>query len=276
MSEFDKENRDYIRALSLMSIYHAKSGHPGGVLSAIDILSVLYSKVMNFNPEDAAWEGRDRFILSKGHAVPALYAIGAVHGMLPVEEMNSLRKLGSPLQGHPSVVDLPWMETSSGSLGQGASVAMGMALGLKRQGGEQHVYAMLGDGELQEGEIWECFMAAAHHKLDNLCMVLDYNKLQSDALNSEIMALEPVAEKWRAFGWHVIEIDGHDLQQIEDAFLEAKRTGGKPTGIIAHTVKGKGVSFMEGSPNWHGSVELKEQELQLALEELNITLDKML
>jgi len=254
----------YRRTL-IASIYHAGSGHPGGALSCADILGTLLGAASNgdfFQPK------KDRFVLSKGHAAPALYAIGAELGWISMAEIPRLRKLGSPLQGHPHVVTIPWVESSTGSLGQGFSVAIGMAMGFRHQDDLSRVYVMLGDGELQEGEIWEGAMCAAHYKLDNLCAIIDYNKLQSDDYNENIMGLEPLRAKWEAFNWSVLEIDGHNFEQIERAFVTAKEFKDRPTVIIAHTIKGKGVSFMEGVPAWHGSVKLRPEELEQALLDL--------
>jgi len=255
----------YIRMHSLAAIFHATSGHPGGALSCADLMACLYGAEMNVWPSGAHDPLRDRFVLSKGHAAPALYAAGAQFGFCDKKEALALRKLGSKFQGHPHVLDLPWVETSTGSLGQGFSVAMGMALGLKLQKLQPRVYAMLGDGELQEGEVWEAAMAAAHHKLDNLCILIDYNKLQSDASNDAIMKLEPLAAKWSAFGWAVTEIDGHDISAILQALRCAAGTTGTPSVIIAHTVKGKGVPYMENIPAWHGSVKMTREQTQEAL-----------
>ena len=257
-----------IRMHSLAAIFHATSGHPGGALSCADLFACLYGAEMNVWPTGIDDPFRDRFVLSKGHAAPALYATGAQYGFCEPKEALQLRKLGSKFQGHPHVKDLPWVETSTGSLGQGFSVAMGMALGLKLQKNDARVYAMLGDGELQEGEVWEAAMSAAHHKLDNLCAVIDYNKLQSDASNDVIMKLEPLAAKWRAFGWTVFEIDGHDLGAILDALRQAGASAGAPSLIIAHTVKGKGVPYMENIPAWHGSVKLTPAQTRDALQAL--------
>jgi len=254
-----------IRMHSLAAIFHATSGHPGGALSCADLMACLYGAEMNVWPSGVDDPLRDRFVLSKGHAAPALYAAGAQFGFCDKKEALALRKLGSKFQGHPHVLDLPWVETSTGSLGQGFSVAMGMALGLKLQKLEPRVYALLGDGELQEGEVWEAAMAAAHHKLDNLCILIDYNKLQSDNSNDVIMKLEPLAAKWSAFGWAVTEIDGHDIPAILHAFRSADVTTGAPSVIIAHTVKGKGVPYMENIPAWHGSVKLTREQTQEAL-----------
>jgi len=257
-----------IRRYVLTAIYAAGSGHPGGSLSAADLLAYLWAEELNWQPENPDQRERDRFVLSKGHACPALYAVVAEVGLIPHSMLLTLRKLGSPLQGHPHVLDTPWVETSTGSLGQGFSASIGMALGLRYKGSSARVHVMLGDGELQEGEIWEGAMCAGHYKLDNLCGIIDYNKMQSDDLNENIMGLEPLRAKWEAFRWHVMEIDGHDFEQIGAAFAEARQTKGKPTMIIAHTIKGKGVSFMVGSPLWHGSVKLRDEELVQGLRDL--------
>ena len=254
-----------IRAVTIASIYHAGSGHPGGCLSASDLLACLYGSELNVWPSERHNPARDRFVLSKGHAAPALYAAGAHFGFCTVDEALSLRKLGSPFQGHPHVCDLPWVETSTGSLGQGFSVALGMALGLRMKASPARVYAMLGDGELQEGEVWEAAMCAAHHRLDNLLAVIDYNKLQSDDRNANIMRLEPLGDKFRAFGWDVQEIDGHDLAAILLSFEHAGNVQDKPSVVIAHTIKGKGVPFMEDVPHWHGSVKLTREQAEDSL-----------
>jgi transketolase len=255
----------FIRRHAVASIYHAGSGHPGGALSAADLLACLYGAEMNVWPASVHDPLRDRFVLSKGHAAPALYAVGSYYGFCDKKAALSLRKLNSPFQGHPHVLDLPFVETSTGSLGQGMSVAIGMALGLKLQKIPARVYALLGDGELQEGEVWEAAMSGAHHKLDNLCAVIDYNKLQSDNSNDAIMRLEPLADKWRAFGWAVAEIDGHDIAAILEAFRRAGATTERPAVIIAHTVKGKGVPYMENIPSWHGSVKFTRAQAEEAI-----------
>ena len=260
-----------IRTVSIAAIYHAGSGHPGGALSVADLLAVLYGAELNLWPSRLDDPDRDRCVLSKGHAAPALYAAGAHFGFCSPDEALTLRKLGSPFQGHPHVRDLPWVETSTGSLGQGFSVALGMAMGLKLKKSPARVYAVLGDGELQEGEVWEAAMCAAHHRADNLLAIVDYNKLQSDDLNANIMGLEQLGAKFRAFGWHVIEIDGHDLDAIVGAFEEAFEVAGKPALVLAHTLKGKGVAFMENVPQWHGSVKLSRQQAQDALKALGCT-----
>jgi transketolase len=259
------------RRLALASIHAAASGHPGGVLSAMDLLVVLYFRHLHFDPVRPDWPQRDRFVLSKGHAAPAQYAVAALAGCLPVAELRGLRKLGHALQGHPHVGSLALVETSTGSLGQGFSAAVGMALGCRHQGNSARVWAMLGDGELQEGQCWEAFMCAAHYRLANLCVVIDYNKLQSDASNEQVMGLEPLSAKIAAFGWRVAEIDGHDVAAIDSAYAAATRHGDGPTCIIAHTIKGQGVSYMAGRPEWHGSVRLSDDDLFRALLDLGVT-----
>ena len=253
LADIAREGRTQI----LRMLTHAGSGHPGGSLSAIDILTVLYFSRMRYDPANPHWEGRDRFILSKGHCVPAQYFCMAKAGYFPMDLLVTLRKLGSPLQGHPDRVALPGIEAATGSLGQGLSVAVGMALGLKLANASPRVYCVLGDGETQEGQIWESAMSgpklgAPDHHLDNLCAILDYNGIQLDGFVKNILDLEPVTEKWKAFGWAVLEIDGHDFSQIDKALDQAEAIKGKPTMIVAHTVKGKGVSFMENDPEWHG------------------------
>jgi transketolase len=265
--EMLKEKALEMRREIVQMITAAGSGHPGGSLSAVEILTYLYFHEMNIDPENPTKAGRDRFILSKGHAAPVLYAALALRGYFPVEELATLRKLGSKLQGHPDMRKVPGVEMSTGSLGQGLSAANGMALADKLDGQPNYVYVMVGDGEMQEGQIWEAAMAAAHYRLDKVIGFLDYNGLQIDGRLEEVMNSEPVPDKWRAFGWHVLEIDGHDFTQIAGAVAEAKKTKGKPTMIVAKTVKGKGVSFMEDQVGWHG-VALKPQELEQALTEL--------
>lgn len=258
----------FVRQHSIAAIYRAGSGHPGGALSCADILACLFGAELNFSPANASAPDRDRFVLSKGHAAPALYAIGAHYGFCDARAALSLRKLGSPFQGHPHIGDLAWVETSTGSLGQGFSVALGMAMGLKLRKRQARVCALLGDGELQEGEVWEAAMCAAHHGLANLCAIVDYNKLQSDDRNAAIMGLEPLAAKWRAFGWSVAEIDGHDSEQILFALRSAADVTDRPSVIIAHTIKGKGVPYMEDMPAWHGSVKLTRAQATEALQAL--------
>ena len=243
------------------------SGHPGGSLSAAEIVTALYFEVMKINPNEPKWSERDRFVLSKGHAAPVLYAALAEKGYFDVAWLMTLRKLGSKLQGHPDMQKLPGVEMSTGSLGQGLSVANGMALAGKIDHKDYQVYVLLGDGEIQEGQVWEATMAAAHYKLDNVTAFLDHNGLQIDGCTKEVMSPEPVAEKWRAFGWQVLEIDGHDLAQIVQAVDQAKQTSGKPTMIVAKTVKGQGVSYMQGQVGWHGKAPDAEQ-VEQALREL--------
>lgn len=245
----------------------AGSGHPGGSLSAVELMTALYFGVMNHRPQEPKWPDRDRFILSKGHACPLLYSVMARAGYFPVAELTTLRKFGSCLQGHPSSQALPALEVSSGSLGQGLSIANGLALTAKMNGQGFRVYCLLGDGELQEGQVWEAVMSAAHYKLDNVCALVDYNGLQIDGDVEKVMGLAPLAEKWRAFNWHTVEIDGHDYAQVLAAYEEAANTKGGPTVIVARTVKGKGVSFMENAAGWHGKAP-SEDELRRALEQI--------
>ncbi len=268
MEEIKKleEKAKIIRRHIINMIYEAGSGHPGGSLSCVDILVTLYFYVMQHNPKDPEWRNRDMFILSKGHAAPALYATLAEAGYFPIEELKSLRKIGSMLQGHPDN-KIPGVEVSSGSLGQGLSVANGIALAGKREGEDYRVYTLLGDGECDEGQIWEAAMLSAHYKLDNLTAIIDRNGLQIDGPTEKIMCLESIAEKWRAFDWHVIEIDGNKIEEIIKALDSTKDIKGKPTAIIGHTFKGKGVSFMEWINAFHGRA-LNKEEMMKALEEL--------
>ncbi|SHG53842.1 transketolase subunit A [Thermosyntropha lipolytica DSM 11003] len=258
-----------LRGHILRMLTQAGSGHTGGSLSAADIVACLYFWEMNIDPQNPRDPNRDRFVLSKGHAAPVLYAALAEKGFFPQEMLSTLRKLGSPLQGHPDMKKLPGVEASTGSLGQGISWAVGMALGGKLDNRDYRVYALLGDGELQEGMVWEAFMAAAHYKLDNLVAIIDHNGLQIDGRISEVMSPEPVGDKLNAFGWEVISIDGHNIEEILKALEEARKVKGKPTAIVAETVKGKGVSFMENRVEWHG-VAPKEEELKRALSELGL------
>ncbi len=252
--------------------FNAKSGHPGGSLSIAEIISYLYFKEMNINPDEPKAENRDRFVLSKGHAAPALYAVMANRGYFPVEELKTLRKPDSRLQGHPSMNYLPGIDISSGSLGQGISAACGMALGAKLKGDAFRVYTILGDGEIEEGQVWEAAMYAAAKKLDNLVAFVDNNNLQIDGTVDEVNSPYPIPEKFSAFGWNVIEIDGHSFDEIENALNNARNCKGKPTAIIAATVKGKGVSFMENQVSWHGSAPNAEQ-YETAMNELNAVLN---
>lgn len=256
-----------IRKDALGLLYFAESGHPGGVLSCCDLVYFLWKNELDYNQCGFSFD-RNRFILSKGHSVAALYAAAGRSGLLPVGSEKSLRKIGSKLQGHPHVLDLPWVETSTGSLGQGFSVGIGIALGAKHLRKEFKTYVLCGDGELQEGEIWEGAMFASHNKLDNLCVLIDYNKLQSDDLNSNIIGLEPLKSKWVSFGWNALEINGHDEIAIANAIQGFKECKDKPTVVIAHTIKGKGVSFMENIPAWHGSCRISESDFKNALMEL--------
>lgn len=256
-----------IRKNIVNMITEAKSGHPGGSLSATDILTTLYFYEMNIDPKNIKMENRDRFVLSKGHAAPALYAVLAERGYFDKEVLKTLRRYGSILQGHPDMKKVPGVEISTGSLGQGLSVANGMALNSKIYNIDYRVYVLMGDGETQEGQVWEAAMTASHYKLDNLCAFIDCNNLQIDGNVDKVMNIEPISDKWRAFGWHVIEIDGHNFEQIINALEEAKTVKGKPTLVVARTVKGKGVSFMENVCGFHGVAPTKE-ETEKALAEL--------
>lgn len=259
-----------VRRDILNMTYQAGSGHPGGSLSSVELLVGLYfSGEMAVDPEHPEWEGRDRFILSKGHAAPVLYSVLARKGFFPVEALWTLRKLGSILQGHPHMGHTPGLDCSSGSLGQGLSISNGLALAFRMQGRSNRVYCLMGDGELQEGQVWEAVMASAQHKLDNLCAMVDYNHVQLDGTVEEIKALGDLTAKWREFGWNAIEVDGHDIKAVIGAYQQAKFCKEKPTVLIANTVKGKGVSFMENDCNWHGSVP-NEDQLHQALAELGL------
>lgn len=257
-----------IRKGVIEGTYNAKSGHPGGSLSIAEILAYLYRVEMNIDPENPKKEDRDRFVLSKGHAAPALYAALANRGFFPVEDLKTLRKSDSYLQGHPNMNYVPGVDMSTGSLGQGISAAAGMALASKFKNDLFRVYAVLGDGEIQEGQVWEAAMFAASRKLDNLCIVVDNNNLQIDGTLEEVNSPYPIPEKFAAFGWNVIEIDGNSLDEVADAFAKAKECKGKPTAIIAKTVKGKGVSYMENQVSWHGAAP-KEEQYKIAMDELN-------
>ena len=256
-----------IRKETISMIYNAKSGHPGGALSAIDIFTYLYFNEMNIDPSNPKKEDRDRFVLSKGHTVPGLYAVLAEKGYFPKETLMTYRKMGTILQGHPDIKKTPGIDMSTGSLGQGISAAVGMAFGAKVKNQDFRVYTMVGDGEIDEGQVWEAAMFAAHRKLDNLCVIVDNNGLQLDGTIEEIIGPTPLDEKFEAFGFHVITADGHDFDSLKKAFDEAKTVKGKPTVIIAKTVKGKGVSFMENNVAWHGAAPSEEQYRQ-AMEEL--------
>ena len=255
---------------------HAGSGHPGGSLSVIDALVAIMFGRLRHDPARPDWPDRDRIVLSKGHAVPALYAAMAKAGYFPEERLITLRKLGSPLQGHPDRTALPGVEAATGSLGEGLSVALGMALGLKLSRSGARVYCILGDGEIQEGQVWEAAMSAPKlgqpdHALDNLTVVLDYNKIQLDDFVAKILDLEPVVAKWQSFGWPVIEIDGHSMDQLGKALDQAEATKGRPTLVVAHTVKGKGVSFMENNPEWHGKSPKPTEAITAIREILGVT-----
>ena len=264
-----KEKATHIRELILRALAEAGSGHTGGSLDLVDVFTVLYFDHLRHDPQDPQWEGRDKVVLSIGHTAPVLYATLAAAGYFPEEEMMTLRKLGSRLQGHPSYeFQLPGLETCSGSLGQGLGVALGMALSAKMDGLSTRVYCVMGDGEQQEGSVWESAMAAAQFKADNLCAIIDRNRLQIDGSTEEVMEIDPLKDKWIAFGWNAIEIDGHDYGQIKTALETAGMTKGKPTVIIADTVMGKGVRSIENNNAWHGKVPTKEQ-LQDFIHELH-------
>ena len=260
-----------VRMNALRGVHAAKAGHPGGSLSAADMFTYLYFKEMNIDPANPKWEDRDRFVLSKGHTAPGLYATLALRGFFPVDDMDSLRQIGSHLQGHPNMNETPGVDMSTGSLGQGISAAAGMALGAKYQKKDCRVYTLLGDGEIQEGQVWEAMMFAAHYKLDNLCVIIDNNGLQIDGKVADVMSPYPIPEKLAAFGFEVMEIDGHDFDQIEAAFEKAKATKGKPFGIVMKTTKGKDVSFMENNAGWHGKAP-NDDEYAQAMSELQAKL----
>ena len=257
-----------VRVSIIEGVYSAACGHPGGSLSIADVLTYLYFEEMRVNPADPLHEDRDRFVLSKGHTAPALYAVLAERGFFPKEEMKTLRKTDSRLQGHPDMKGVPGVDMSTGSLGLGISAACGMALSAKVSSKDYRVYTVVGDGESEEGQVWEAAMFAAHYKLDNLVCVLDWNGLQIDGPITEVMNPTPHDEKFRAFGWHVISINAHDFSEIEAAFAEARTVKGKPTAIIIRSVKGKGVSYMENACEWHGQAP-KEDLYRVAIEDLN-------
>lgn len=256
-----------IRVDIINMLEKSQSGHPGGSLSAVEILTALYFKEMNIDPKKPRWEERDRFVLSKGHATPVLYSTLAQRGFFPIEELDRFRKLGSILQGHPDMKEVPGVDMSTGSLGQGLAAANGMALAGKIDKKDYRVYALIGDGEAQEGIIWEAAMFAAHYKLNNITVFLDNNGLQIDGKNEEVMNVDPLDEKFESFGWNVIKIHGHNFNEIFKAIEEAKNTKGKPSIIIAKTIKGKGISFMENQAGWHGKAPTYE-EACIALDEL--------
>ncbi len=262
------EKSRQVRRSIIAMIAEAGSGHPGGSLSAVDLLVALYETVLRHRPDEPDWPDRDRFVLSKGHGAPALYAVLAHAGYFPLSDLSSLRKLDSPLQGHPELGRLPGVEASTGSLGQGISIGIGMALASRLDQKDYRVYVLIGDGETNEGQIWEAAMFAAYHRLDHLTVILDRNCQQLDGWTHDILDVESLADKWRAFGWHVVEIDGHDHAQIGRAFETARNTRDQPTLILARTVKGKGVSFMQNNLEFHGMAPTPE-EAALALAELS-------
>jgi transketolase len=261
-----------IRKDILKMLTTAGSGHTGGSLSIVEILLSLYYYKLRHDAKNPAWKDRDRFLLSKGHGCPALYAVLADCGYFPKEKLWTLRKLGSPLQGHPQL-GLSGIEISSGSLGQGLSIANGMALGARLDKSSVRIYCLMGDGETNEGQVWEAAMTSAHYKLDNVCAIIDFNKLQIDGFCCDVMDMGPYLNKWKDFGWHAIETDGHDIAKMMDALDEASETKGRPTVIVAHTVKGKGVSFMENKVEWHG-IAPKKEEYERAIQELDEELKK--
>ncbi len=262
-----------VRKGIVTAVHSAKAGHPGGSLSAADMFTYLYFEEMNIDPANPEKEDRDRFVLSKGHTAPGLYSALALRGFFPVEDLKTLRHLGSYLQGHPCI-HIPGVDMSSGSLGQGISVAVGMALGAKMDEKDFRVYTLLGDGEIQEGQVWEAAMFAGHRKLDNLCVIVDNNNLQIDGTVEDVCSPYPIDKKFEAFNFHVINIDAHDFEQIRNAMKEARETKGMPTCIVMHSVKGKGVSFMENSADWHGKAP-NDAELEQALADLTV-IDKEL
>ena len=261
-----KSKAKEIRKDIITEVYNAKSGHPGGSLSIADIMTVLYFDELNIDEKNPKWEDRDRLVLSKGHCAPALYAVLAERGYFDKKELVSLRKLDSNLQGHPNMNDVPGVDMSTGSLGQGLSAANGMAISAKLDNKNYRVYCILGDGEIQEGQVWEAAMSSNKYKLDNLCIIVDNNNLQIDGTTEEVMDLKPIDEKFKSFGFNVIIIDGHNYDEIKSAFKQARETKGKPTCIIAKTVKGKGVSFMENQAGWHGKAPNEEQYNQAMID----------
>lgn len=265
--DFLQEKAKKIRRNVVKMVAEANSGHPGGSLSAAEILTTLYFSVMRIDPQKPDWPERDRFVLSKGHASPVLYASLAERGYFPEEELLTFRKINSRLQGHPDLKKLPGVEMSTGSLGQGLSTANGMALAAKLDGKDYRIYVLLGDGELEEGQVWEAAMTAAHYKLDNLVAFVDYNRLQIDGLVSEVMNPAPIQDKWKAFGWQVFSADGHDFIDLISTLEAAREIKGKPVMIVANTIKGKGVSFMENNVDWHGTA-LNREQLERALADL--------
>ncbi len=263
-----QEKARQLRLDTINELYEAQSGHPGGSLSCMDILVALYYNVMNIRPEEPRWEERDRFVMSKGHCCPALYAVLADKGYFDKAELMTLRKLGSHLQGHPDMRKTPGVDANTGSLGQGIAIAMGMALAAKHGGKDYRVFTLLGDGEAQEGLVWEASMAAAHYKLDNFTVILDHNKLQIDGRNDDVMSLGNICAKFAAFGFDVVPVDGHDIDAVTAA-LKVPHTPGKPKFVCCETVKGKGVSFMENNASWHGST-IKTADYEAAIKELEV------
>jgi len=263
-----------VRMGVIESTHGAKAGHPGGSLSAADVFTYLYFKELNIDPADPKKADRDRFVLSKGHTAPGLYSALAHRGFFPVDDLPTLRHIGSYLQGHPNMGTVPGVDMSTGSLGQGISCAAGMALGLKHQGSSARVYTLLGDGEMQEGQVWEALMLSAHYKLDNLCVIVDHNGLQIDGPNEKVMSLGSIPDKLRAFGLEVFQIDGHDFQAMEQAFDAARQVKGRPCAIVLETTKGKGVSYMEGQVGWHGKAPNDEEYAQ-GMAELNAALAEL-
>ena len=263
-----------VRMGVIESTYGAKAGHPGGSLSAAEVYTYLYFKEMNIDPKNPKWADRDRFVLSKGHTTPGLYSVLAQRGFFPVEDLPTFRHIDSYLQGHPNMNLVPGVDMSTGSLGQGVSVATGMALAAKHTGKTNRVYSLLGDGEIQEGQVWEACMAAAHYKLDNLCIIIDNNGLQIDGNIADVMSPYPIVDKLEAFGFKVIAINGHDFEEIENALNVARDTKGKPTAIVMNTVKGKGVSFMENNAGWHGKAP-NDAEYAQAMSELKAQLAEL-
>ena len=263
-----------VRMGVIESTHGAKAGHPGGSLSAAEVFTYLYFKEMNVDPKNPKWEDRDRFVLSKGHTAPGLYSVLAQRGFFPVEDLPTLRHIDSYLQGHPNMHTVPGVDMSTGSLGQGISTAVGMAMAAKYTGKANRVYTLLGDGEIQEGQVWEACMSAAHYKLDNLCVIVDNNGLQIDGNVADVMSPYPIVEKLEAFGFTVVAVDGHDLDALEAAFNQAKTVKGKPFAIVMNTVKGKGVSYMENDAGWHGKAP-NDAEYEQAMNELKAQLAEL-
>ena len=260
-----------VRMGIIESVHAAKAGHPGGSLSATEVFTYLYNKEMNIDPANPKWEDRDRFVLSKGHTAPGLYAALANRGFFPVEDLKTLRQLGSHLQGHPNMNETSGVDMSTGSLGQGVSAAAGMALAAKYLGKSSRIYTLLGDGEIQEGQVWEAFMLAAHYHLDNLCVIIDNNGLQIDGNIADVMSPYPIVEKMEAFGFKVAQVNGNDFEELEKAFAQARETKGCPFAIVMKTTKGKGVSFMENQAGWHGKAP-NDSEYEIAMGELKAQL----